>query len=206
MSAASSRTFSLVRLAGSAILLLASGCKILPEASLDPTRFYLLKSTAATGAASAANAGAAAVRLRPVELADYLRTRALVVRRDDNEVDFRDFARWGEALGAGIARVLSAELAARGAPVATGGIKAGPADQKIELRVRVLTCEGVADGAVRFHATWELHAIGGVAARNGDYQPTTLRWDGRNETTLAAALSEAIAGLAAEIAPAMVKK
>ena len=34
----------------------------------------------------------------------------------------------------------------------------------------------------------------------------TLRWDGENETTLAAALSEAITGLAAEIAPAIARK
>ena len=158
------------------------------------------------GAAPTPNTGATAVRLRPIELADYLRTRALIVRHGDNELDFRDFARWGEALGTGITRVLREEFAARAAPVATGGMNAGPAEQKIELRIRVLACEGAADGGVRFHATWELLAIGGVAARRGDYHPATLRWDGENETTLAAALSEAIAGLAAEIAPSIAKK
>ena len=185
------------------VFFVSAGCNLLPEAKADPTRFYLLKSTA-TG--SSATVNATAVRLRPIELAEYLRTRALIDRRDDNEIDFRDYARWGEALGPGITRVLREELSARGAPVATGGVKAGAGDQKIELRIRVLACEGAADGGVRFHAMWELLAIGGVAARRGDYHPATLRWDGENETTLAAALSEAITGLAAEIAPAIAKK
>ena len=191
--------------AGGGVLWLLTGCNLLPEPKADPTRFYLLKSVGPS-AATTPTAGAAAVRLRPIELADYLRTRALIVRQDNNEIDFRDFARWGEALGPGITRVLRDELFARGAPVATGGMKTGPSEQKIELRIRILACEGVADGSVRFHANWELLAIGGVAARRGDYNSTTLRWDGANETTLAAALSEAIAGLAAEIAPAIAKK
>ena len=195
----------LLGFAGCGVLLLLTGCNLLPEPKTDPTRFYLLKATASGGAA-APNTGAAAVRLRPIELADYLRTRALIVRHDNNEIDFRDFARWGEALGPGITRVLREELFARGAPVATGGMKTGPSEQKIELRIRILACEGVADGSVRFHANWELLAIGGVAARRGDYSPTTLHWDGANETTLAAALSEAIVGLAAEIAPVIAKK
>lgn len=195
----------LLGIAGVGVLLLLAGCNLLPEAKTDPTRFYVLKSTA-PGAAPTPNTGATAVRLRPIELADYLRTRALIVRHGDNELDFRDFARWGEALGTGITRVLREELSARGAPVATGGVKAGAGDQKIELRIRVLACEGAADGGVRFHATWELLAIGGVAARRGDYNPTALRWDGENETTLVATLSEAIVGLAAEIAPAIAKK
>ena len=195
----------LLGFAGGGALLISAGCNLLPEAKTDPTRFYLLRSTA-SGPVAAATAGGAAVRLRPIELADYLRTRALIVRHDNNEVDFRDFARWGEALGPGITRVLREELFARGAPVATGGMKTGPSEQKIELRIRILACEGLAEGGVRFHANWELLAIGGVAARRGDFRPTTLHWDGENETTLAAALSEAIAGLAAEIAPAIAKK
>ncbi len=69
----------------------------------------------------------------------------------------------------------------------------------------MLACEGATDGAVRFHVTWELLAIGGVAARRGDYRPANLRWDGQNEATLAAALSEAVAGLAGEIAGAVKK-
>lgn len=196
------RLFSLGLIAASGLALgLATGCNVLPEAKPDPTRFYVLKASRPP-AAAVENSGAVALRLRPIELADYLRTRALIVRRDDNELDFRDYARWSEALGPAIARVVREEMRARGVAVSAGGLKSGgaPTESGFELRIRVLACEGAADGGVRFHAAWELVAIGGVAARRGDYRPTTLRWDAQNEATLVAALSEAVAGLAGEIA------
>ena len=180
------RLISAVTLVAGALALgLASGCNVLPEAKPDPTRFFVLKaSRSPVGVAE--NPGTTVMRLRPIELADYLRTRALIVRRDDNELDFRDFARWGEALGPAITRVIREELRARGVAVLAGGLKGGgQAEAGFELRIRVLACEGTGDGEVRFHAAWELVAIGGVAARRGDYRAANLRWDGQNEATLA---------------------
>lgn len=184
-----------------------SGCSILPEAAADPTRFYVL-STQEAPAASAASV-ATTVYLRPIELASYLRGRAMVVRRGGNEIEFREFARWGESLDFGIARVIREELLARGAAtaVSAGGARrdhVGP--DAVTLSVRVLACEGAAHGAVVFRAAWDLTTRDGKVLATGDYRPTELRWDGKSEAMLAGQLSQAVSGLAAEIAAGLAKK
>jgi len=191
------------RASGAMFLALFLGGCSLPEAQSDPTRYYLLAMPAAE-TSSAPNASAPVVHLRPVELASYLRSRPLIVRRGENEVDFRDYARWGEPLEQGIARMLGEELLARGAAseVATAGAHAPTRPADFELAVRVLACEGRAHGGVDFRATWELAAATDKHAvvAHGDFHPADLKWDGRNEATLAAAISRAVDGLSAEIA------
>jgi uncharacterized protein len=182
------------------------GCSLLPEAQTDPTKYYVL-STELAGAA--AQAGGPIVHLREVELASYLRGRPMVVRRSDNEIEFREFSRWGEPLELGIARVLRDELVARGAASAVPGA-GGRRDfsgHDYTLNVRVLSCEGAANGSVAFRAVWEIASTSekaGVKAR-GEYRPADLRWDGKSEASLAAKLSEAVSGLAGEIAGGLKK-
>lgn len=190
------------------VLLLLAGCSIpLPQAEVDPTRYYVLSTSAAT--TSAATAGAPAIHLRQVELANYLTARPMIVRRGDNEIQFREYARWGEALDFGIGRVLREELLARGAAgaVLAPGLRSVHVSYDHALSVRVLACEGRADGAVNFRAVWDLTTIAAKPASiaHGDYHATGLKWDGKNEADLAARLSEAVAGLAAEISAALKK-
>ena len=45
----------------------------------------------------------------------------MIVRRGKNEIEFREFAQWGEPLDLGIGRVLREELVARGAASAVQG-------------------------------------------------------------------------------------
>lgn len=187
--------------------LLLSSCS-LPQPQADPTRFYILAPSDGEVAASAAQAPA--LHVRPIELASYMRSRPLIVRKSNNEIEFREFARWGEPLEQGIARVLREELLARGAvsAVTISGVRAANRPADYELAVRVLACEGTADGGVNFRAMWELSAAGdksSIAAR-GDYRANELKWDVRNEGALAGRLSQAVAGLAAEIAAAVPKK
>jgi uncharacterized lipoprotein YmbA len=141
-------------------------------------------------------------------MASYLRSRPLIVRRGENELEFREFARWGESLDVGIARVLREELIARGAASAVpmGGLRGHTEDQDFILDIRVLACEGAAHGAVNFRAIWELTK--GAAKQpvaSGDYRPGDLRWDGKSEASLAGQLSRAVAGLAEEIAAGLKK-
>lgn len=204
MKASSASFFSLLLpVAG---LLLAAGCS-LPQPQADPTRFYVLSNVIAS---VPPQAGAPVVHLRPVELANYLRARPLVVRRGDNEIEFREFARWGEPLEMGIARVLREELLARGAAraVLAAGVRREHASDELNLTVRVRACEGNVNGSVTFRAIWELSSAtekDNVIA-GGDYRAGDLRWDGKSEASLAAKLSEAVAGLAAEISAALPKK
>jgi uncharacterized protein len=190
-------------------LLAISGCSIpIPQAEKDPTRYYVLGPTT-TATATSSQSDAPVLHLRSVELASYLGSRPLIVRRGDNEIEFREFARWGESLDAGITRVLREDLIARGAvrAVLASGARRETAAPDFNLSVRVLACEGEAGGGVAFRAVWELARAGessGTVA-SGDFRATGLRWDGKNEGSLAAALSQAVAGLAGEIANALKK-
>jgi uncharacterized lipoprotein YmbA len=183
--------------------LLLGGCSsLLPEAQPDPTRFYVLTASAP----ALAGTGDTVLGLRNVEVAAYLRSRSLIVRRGEHEVEFREFARWGEALDAGIARTLRENLLAADA-IAQVAVVPFAMDQErdYDMTVRVLACEGEAGGAVRFRATWELWSVGAGAevVERGHYEARGFTWDGRNEASLAAALSQAVAGLAAEITAAL---
>ena len=150
------------------------------------------------------------MHLRDVELASYLRTRPLIVRRGENEIEFRDFALWGEPLDLGIARVLREELLAQGTAgaVVTSTARRTQENASVELSIRVLACEGVSNGAVAFRAVWELATTEAkpTTMGRGDYRAVDLRWDGKNEASLAAQLSQAVAGLAGEISAALAKR
>ena len=188
--------------------LLLSGCSIpLPQAESDPTRFYVLSPSG--GPAVAPAAGAPSIHLRPIEIASYLTARPIIVRRGENEIQFREFARWGEPLDLGIGRVLREELLARGAASAVHapGLRSPGGDNDQVLSVRVLACEGTAAGAVNFRAVWQLTSSGAnpASVARGDYRAANLTWDAKNEADLAAKLSDAVAGLAAEIAGALKK-
>lgn len=184
-------------------VLATAGCAILSAPKADPTRFYVLSTSAAVAVPPA---GAPVVHVRPVEVASYLRSRPVIVRRGENEIEFRDYARWGESLEQGIGRVLREELLARGiAGTPSPAPRTEPAGLNTLLAVRVLACEGAADGTVLFRATWEFTKGGATPAGvgTGEYRATDLRWDGKSEASLVARLSEAVAGLAAEIAGKM---
>jgi uncharacterized protein len=190
-------------------LLLLAGCLSIPipQAEKDPTRFYVLSTTTTPAAAPAASGPS--IHLRQVEVASYLRARPLIVRRGDHEIEFREFARWGEPLEQGIGRVLREELLARGAAgaVLAPGLRGANLAYDFELTVRVLAFEGEADGTVNVRAVWELSTAGAKPAvhARGDFRGSGARWDGKTEGSLAGRLSEAVGGLATEISTALKK-
>jgi uncharacterized lipoprotein YmbA len=190
-------------LPASALCLLLAGCSLVPAPTSDPTRFYVL-STSSSGSAGTVADGPS-IHLRPIEVASYLRVRPMIIRRGENEVDFREYARWGEPLEQGVARVLREELLNRGAAsaVQTGGLRGS--EITAELAVRVLGCEGRADGTVNFRAVWELTPVGAATKplAHGDFRAANLQWDGQNESSLAGGLSKAVSALADDIAGAL---
>lgn len=181
------RRYPLARVVLAVVTLLFAGCSLLPEPRPDPTRFFVLPAEVA-----ATPPTVTAVTLRPIEVTGYLRNRPMVVRRGASEIEFREHARWGEPLEQGVARVLSAGLRARGVNVVPAGAVAPV------LAVRVLACEGAADGTVIFRATWEL--TGGVSPVEGEFSASGLRWDVKTEASLAIQLGAAARALADEIA------
>jgi uncharacterized lipoprotein YmbA len=195
----------------SSLLWLLTSCNLpLPNAKSDQTRYYLLASAEIrpeTDAAAALKRWV--VGLRAVDVAAYLRTKSFAVRSQANEIAFLDFARWGEPLDQGIARVLAENLRSL-KNVARVSLQPFRADDQLdfEVVVSVTACEGTADGDVRFAATWRIPVPGGsaAAAAEGSYAATGLRWDGHNCGQLAARLSEALAGLGRDIAAALPKE
>ena len=196
------------KVGGCIATLLLAGCSIpIPQAEKDPTRFYVLSS--AGSGATTAPAGAPVLQLRSVEVASYLNSRPMIVRRGNNEIEFREFARWGEPLDAGVARVLREELLVRGAvrAVITAGTRRDHPAPEFTLHLRVLACEGEVGGGVAFRAVWELTsaAANSPAVASGDFHARDLRWDGKSEASLASALSQAVAALAGDIAAGLKK-
>ena len=198
--------FSLSFLAGLGLLVL-TGCNVIPPPTPDPTRYFVLTAPAVPAPATDTVRSSCRIGLRAIELAPYLRKGVLVVRQGDNEVVFDDFARWGEPLDAGIARVLRERLLAE--PHITRVLTAPfPLEENRDYDVSVVVrqCEGVRsrEGAgVRLVAEIEIARVSNdtvpeVVVRGMFTLPETA-WNGKNYAALARALSEAVAALGTEI-------
>jgi uncharacterized protein len=201
---------SSVCLLAGALWLLTSCNLPLPVAQSDQTRYYLLTPAEIRPETDAtAPVKRWVVGMRAVDVAAYLRTKSFAVRSHANEVAFLDFARWGEPLDQGVARVLAENLRAA-KNVARVALQPFRADDQrdFEVVVNLNACEGTADGEVRFAATWRIPSPGGstMAVAEGSYVANGLRWDGHDYGQLAARLSEALAGLSREIAAALPKE
>jgi uncharacterized lipoprotein YmbA len=185
-----------------------AGCKILPEATVDPTRYYVLNGPATTDPTVTKPAGTHQIGLRPVELPGHLRNhKAMVVRTGANELRFEDFALWAEPLEAGVNRVLKERLLTTDT---IGGVSTYPFSVDVrrdyDVVVRVLNCEGLLldgkRGVARFAASYDIVASGGagqVVARRTFTAPD-LPWDAANFGALARLLSEDLAKLSDDIA------
>jgi uncharacterized lipoprotein YmbA len=188
-------------------LSLFASCSIpLPSAQADLTRYYLLTSAARPEAKAETVSKRWVIGVRNVAIPSYLRTKSFAIRSHTNEVNFLDLARWGEPLEQGVERVLVENLQAL-PNVARISMQPFRAEEQrdFDLLVQVSACEGTADGAVQFSASWRIVAL--AAAENtvaeGSYTAAGLHWDGHDCGQLAAKLSEALAGISHDIAAAL---
>jgi hypothetical protein len=185
-----------------ALSLALTGCSgLFPAAQTDPTRYYVL-----TGPVAAPSApGALRVGVRRVELAAYLKSPDLIVRRGANELVLQDYARWGETIDAGVSRLLQASLAA--APgVGRVYVQPFPLDQDrdCDVAVTILRCEGGTDSLAHFAATVEItHPSDGKLLARFAFAAPDAAWDGHDFGRLAALLSDDVAALGREIAAAL---
>ncbi|MBS0630674.1 MAG: membrane integrity-associated transporter subunit PqiC [Verrucomicrobia bacterium] len=190
------------------LLAWVAGCNLIPPPQADPTHYYVLNGPSLTEAGSPG--GKLRLGLRPLELAPYLRKGAIVVRLGSNELLYKDEARWGEPLEAGISRTLRAQLLTQPA-VARVYTPPYPIDQDrdYDIAVTILRCEGATDNAghstAKFSAQIEITSVknpGLVVARRIFNAPDAA-WDGHNYSALAESLSAAIAALSAETVAAL---
>lgn len=180
---------------------LLAGCSFLPEARPEKARHYVLE---AKPAAATPPAGAVKLGLRPIEVATYLRGKAIATRVADNEVRYAHDAFWAEPLDAGIARVLRESLATRATVLPYPFPAQLPRDY--DLTVRVLKAEGGPDG-VRFVAVIELLRAGDqpeLVARR-EFTAPAAAWHS-DYRQLARGLSDAVAALADEVLASVPQK
>lgn len=181
------------------LAVLTAGCSFLQPAKSE-SHYYLLAPANPPAVAGHTNAGPAfAVRLRPVELAEFLNTRDMAVRTGENEIRFALYHRWAEPLDAGIRRVLAANLRAEPTVRAVLTDQAPPPHFPVyTISVYVLSCEGASTnhvGSAMFEAFWE---ITGPDPRNavigqGVFRAAPASWTPGDYGQLARELSRALA-------------
>jgi uncharacterized lipoprotein YmbA len=193
--------------------LLLGGCKILPEATSDPTRYYVLSGPASAELSATKPAGTHQIGLRPVELPGYLHNhKDMVVRTGANELRFQEFALWAEPLETGVNHILKEQLLAADT---IGSVTTYPFSVDVkrdyDVVVRVVNCEGLVQGArsgvARFAATYDIIAAGagGQVIVRRTFTAPDQSWDGTNFSALARLLSDDIAKLSNDIAANMPK-
>jgi uncharacterized protein len=189
-----------------AALGLLAACNVVPPASDDPTRFFVL-SDPASPAPPAPAPGAVRVGLRAIRLEAYLRKKEMVVRTGANEVEFRDYKRWAEPLDTAVGRILRLRLLEEPG-VAQVLVDPFPVDQEpdYDVSIDVRRCEGSVDasgkGSASFSATIEITTAAPdphVVTRKLFTAPAAA-WDGRDFGQLASLLSADISALGQEIA------
>jgi len=188
-----------------------AGCTLIPEPPPDPTRYYVLTGPAVPGEV-APSPGGLRLGLNAVELAPYLKGRAMAVRRGANELAFNDYARWAEPLDAAISSRVRAELLAL---PKVARVLAYPfpfdGERDFYVSIHVAQCEGAEPQpgsgvyAARFAATIEIIAAGPEARRvvRRVFTAPEAPWDGRDYGALVATLSDAVSALAHEVAAAL---
>jgi uncharacterized protein len=176
----------------------------------------------ASAPASAARVGAGlTVGMRRTEVAAYLASPAIVVRRGANEIMVSDFHRWGEDVAEGVSRAVALHLAA-GAAVDAVSVAPWPARSRHDylVQLRISRFEGVTPrepserpGAVHVLASWEVlrQLDGAVLAQGttdyrdsswtvGDYAALVTRLD-TGLLAVARDIHAAIAGLTPDAQP-----
>lgn len=183
------------------VVLALAGCLNLKPV-VDSTRFFVLAPVAAPGVDPPAPGLNFAVGLARVEIPDYLQPRRMAVRQGNSEIHYLEHLQWGERLDKGLQRSLGASLAALGGPATAVPSAWRRSEVRAEVYVSVQRFECDAQGRATLEARWRITSPGAenlwragqtTIIRPGP--PLALDPDGA-----IARLSEALAGLARELA------
>jgi uncharacterized lipoprotein YmbA len=201
-------TARLLRSFAASFLFSLSGCFTLARPT-PPLEEYVLGGSPKPGVASPAREpGGATIGLRRLDLAPYLATPAIVVRRGSRIIT-SEFRRWGEEPSAGIMRAVVASLGAAprilSVDVAPWPVQAQH-DYLIQLHVSRL--EGVAaedstdkEGEVRVMATWEIvRPRDGALVARGETDRREKNWKVGDYRGLVSRLEHGLSGLADDLA------
>jgi uncharacterized lipoprotein YmbA len=206
-------TASAFRLCGIGALITLTGCFSLGRPTPPLEEFVLGGSAKAEAAAQAHDTGGVTIGLRRLDLAPYLATTAIVVRRG-SRIETSGFRRWGEEPSAGIMRAVAVSL--RAAPailavdIAPWQVRA-PHDYLVQLHVAHL--EGVVadvpattEGEVHVMASWEiLRAQDGALMARGETDRREPGWKVGDYLGLVQRIDNGLTGLASDLAACLVR-
>ena len=189
-------------------LMTVSGCFSLARTE-SPTRHYLLgASQVQEVVAPRAALSGLAIGVRRLRLAAYLEPEFVAVRRGDHEIDFSEYHRWGEPLGAGINRATIEHLGRRGSFRAID-VAPWPAREAYDyvLQLHVDRFEGVASadvprqGSIHMLVRWELlRQADGVVLARGTTEHHEPEWAVGDYESLVHELDVGLVALARDLA------
>jgi len=193
----------------SAVLLAAvialTGCFSLSRKSPPVERYVLGGIRTAPASTLPSDSLGLSIGVRRLNLAPYLATLAIVVRRADNEIVTTGFHRWAESPSAGLNRAVSGYLAAapgiRSVDVAPWPVRAEP-DYIVQLHVERL--EGVVgaarDGEAHLLARWEIiHPTDGALLARGRTDYRAAGWVVGDYGNLVTQLDQGLLALTQEL-------
>lgn len=189
-------------------VLATTGCFKLARTSPQVERYVLGGARMAWADSTRSDSAGISLGLRRLELAPYLSTLAIVVRRADNEIVTSGFHRWAEGPGAGLNRAVSGYLAA--APgIHTVDVAPWPIQSAHDyvVQLHVARLEGVAPsdrratrGAAHLVARWEiLRPSDGAVLARGSTDHRAPEWIVGDYAGLVARLDEGLVVLTKEL-------
>lgn len=194
-------------LLAASLAFVASGCFKLARTSPPVERYVLGGAQLAREDSTPGTADGIAIGLRRLDLAPYLSTLAIVVRRADNEIVTTGFHRWAESPNAGLNRAVSGYLALapgiRSVDVAPWPVRS---EHDYIVQLHVLRFEGVTaatasrNGAAQFLARWEIiHPSDGALAARGATDFRATDWALNDYAGLVTRLDRGLVVLAQEL-------
>ena len=142
-------------------------------------------------------AGAPSLGLREVTLPGYLDSSRIALRLSPGEVAYSDFNLWAQPLDKAVAGTVGRQLRAR---IGADRVDVYPwtagVPHIVEVRLQFDSFEGDASGAVRASGRLVLSGAARTVIVPFEY---TEKWDGKDYSTLAAALGEILDRIAADI-------
>ena len=202
-----------LRLLGICALLTEAGCFSLARPTPPLEEYVLGAGPRPVAALPARDSGGLTIGLRRLDLAPYLSTTAIVVRRGSKIVT-SGFRRWGEEPSAGIMRAVAASLGAAptilAVDVAPWPVQAQH-DYLVQLHVSHL--EGVAaedltatEGEIHVMASWEIiRSQDGTLVARGETDRRETGWKVGDYLGLVTRVDKGLTGLASDLATCLVR-
>jgi ABC-type transport auxiliary lipoprotein component len=197
-----------LRLVGICTLFTVPGCFSLARPTPPLEEYVLGAGPKAVAKVPARDSGGVTIGLRRLDLAPYLSTTAIVVRRGSRIVT-SEFRRWGEEPSAGIMRAVAVSL---GAAPAILAVDVAPwpvqAQHDYLVQLHVSHLEGVAaeeltatEGEVHVMASWEIiRPQDGTLVARGETDRRETGWKVGDYAGLVTRVDKGLTGLASDLA------